>query len=234
MRAISPGFLVERRQFLGASACALLLHDRMASAPGSWEQFLADAPKQVADLAQRTQPREIDAYLYLLASLAVRVETVPECKLTRFAELEPEVRFGMLQRAAPFFVVEWQLAPGATLPAHCHPGFSVCTLALEGEAEIRHYEAEPGAPAFDSKSEQAFALRETRRQLLRPGAVSTLSPTRDNLHFFRAGATGARGIDITTAHGGEGKFSFVAFTPDSPREAGKMLYEARWVGMNPR
>src|SRR5206468_1371887 len=114
----------------------------------TWEQFLASAPGEVAELARSQEPALQDAYLYLLASLAARVESVPGGKLTAFAKLDPRVLFGMLHRGTPFFVVEWRMEPSATLPAHCHPGGSVCTLALEGEAEIRHYEVEPGAPAY--------------------------------------------------------------------------------------
>jgi hypothetical protein len=227
---------VERRHLLAASAFLLAAPrlPRLRERGTSWVQFLADAPGEVAELALGTTPAEHDAYLYALASLAARIEGVPGGKLSAFGGLEPEVLFGMLHRGTPFFVVEWRLAPHAELPAHCHPGASVCTLALEGECEVRHYEVQPGAPAYDSKSEQPFPLRETRRQLLRPGSLSTLAPQRDNLHWFRAREQGARGIDLSTMHGGDGSFSFVAFDPDAPADAGRGLYEARWIGSKPR
>lgn len=230
-----PSLAIERRQLLAASAC-LLAAPRLASRPAratSWERFLAEAPEQVAELAKGTTPREHDAYLFALASLAARVESVPGGNLSAFGGLEPEVRFGMLHRGQPFFVVEWRLAPHAFLPGHCHPGASVCTLALEGECEIRHYEAEPGAPAYDAKEPAPFRLRETRRQVLRPGSLSTLAPERDNLHLFRAGPKGAHGIDISTMHGGDGSFSFVELDPDAPADAERGSYAARWVGPKP-
>ncbi|MSR61623.1 MAG: hypothetical protein EXS08_04135 [Planctomycetes bacterium] len=227
---------VERRHLLAASALVLAWPRalrRCADVP-SWEQFLVEAPKRVGELAQGKSAAEQDAYLYTLASLAAQIESVPGGKLSAFARLDPKVLFGMLHRGTPFFVVEWRLEPNAVLPAHCHPGASVCTLALEGAAEIRHYEVEPGAPAYDSKSEDAFTLRETRRQRLRPGALSTLSATRDNVHGFRAGAEGARGIDITTMHGGDGSFSFVDFDPETPLDPKLGSYEALWIGQEPR
>jgi hypothetical protein len=166
---------VARRHVLAAAALALpfpRLARLRAGVATTWEEFLERAPDELAELARAATPAEQDAYLYALASLVARVEHVPGGKLERFAALEPAVLFGMLHRGQPFFVVEWRLEPHAALPAHCHPGASVVTLALEGAAEIRHYEVEPGAPAFDSGSEAPFALRETRRQRLRPGGVS--------------------------------------------------------------
>jgi hypothetical protein len=47
--------------------------------------------------------------------------------------------------------------------------------------------------------------------------------TRDNIHYFEAGDAGARGLDITTAYGGDGRFSFVAFQPDKPVWTGMKL-----------
>lgn len=230
------GPALERRHLLAASALLFVRPPPGKTRPEgwSWEDFVEQAPVEVAELAKGTSAAEYDAYLYALASLAARIERVPGGTLSAFGGLEPEVLFGMLHRGTPFFVVEWRLRPGAVLPAHCHPGTSVCTLALEGECELRHYEPEPDAPAYDSKEDAVVRLRETRRQRLRPGSLSTLTPTRDNLHLFRAGAQGARGIDLTTMHGGDGSFSFADFDPDQPLDAAEGLYEARWIGSKPR
>lgn len=231
-----PSSCVARRHLLMAGAVLLAARRPRAARPDglTWEQFLDEAPLELEELARGTMPREHDAYLYALASLAARVESVPRGELSPFGGLDPEVLFALLHRGRPFFVVAWRLAPNAVLPAHCHPGSSVCTLALEGECELRHYEAQPGAPAHDSKSQRPFQLRETRRQVLRPGSLSTLAPQRDNLHLFRGGETGARGIDISTLHGGDGSFSFAAFDADRPVDAARGLYQARWIGQEPR
>jgi hypothetical protein len=227
------GAPIERRHLLAAALALPFPRLARGRASGTtWEQFLERAPVELAELARATTAAEQDAYLFALASLVARVERVPGGKLERFAELTPEVLFGMLHFGTPFFVVEWRLTPGAVLPVHCHPGASVCTLALEGEAEIRHYELEPDAPAFDSGSDAPFLLRETRRQRLRAGSVSTLSATRDNLHGFRAGAAGARGIDLSTMHGGDGRFSFARLDPDAPTDVEGRV-EARWTGQTP-
>jgi len=196
----------------------------------AWERFTAVAPPLLTALAAGERAADLEAYLHALASLAVRTSGVPRTELKAFAGVEPEAAFGMLHRARPFFVVQWRLAPGAVYPAHCHPGYSVCTVALAGSAEVRHYEPEPGAPAFDAEERRPFLLRETRRQRLVPGAISTLAPTRDNLHRFQAGPDGALGIDLTTPHGGDGRFSFASFDAERPRDPAARLYEATWIG----
>ena len=171
-----------------------------------------------------------DAYLYQVASFAARLTEIPNDQLGVFGDLEPKVEFGLSYRGSPFIVVQWRMEPGAILPAHCHPNAAVCTLAVEGEARIRNFEIEGEAPVHNSGSRASFLLRETHNEILTPGRVNTLSTTRDNIHYFEASTAGARGIDITTGFGGDGTFSFIDFEPDKPKDAGKRLFEAVWIG----
>jgi hypothetical protein len=64
------------------------------------------------------------------------------------------------------------------------------------------------------------------------GRIDTLSPDRDNIHCFEAGREGARGIDITSDHGGDGKFSFLTLDYRRPIDAEQRLFEATWTGRN--
>jgi hypothetical protein len=156
-----------------------------------------------------------------------RAGEIPRAKVGRFARLEPEVRFGVCYRSKPFFIVEWQLEPGAFLPPHCHPNASVCTLGLEGEARIRNFEVVDQAPEFSSR--KTFLVRETHNEIITPGRINTLSSMRDNIHTFRAGRNGARGIDISTDHGPDVGFSFLEIAA-TPREAERSIFEAAWKG----
>jgi len=54
--------------------------------------------------------------------------------------------------------------------------------------------------------------------------VNTVAPQRDNIHTFKAGSRGARGIDLTTMHGAMGPFSYLKIE----EAAGGHLYRARW------
>ena len=195
--------------------------------PLSWTDFIAQR-SELVELARNRNAAGVDAYLYTVAALAVRLGAVPDTKLYPFKPRAPLVSFAPIHRGVPFFVIEWRMEPRAVLPPHNHPGHSVCTLGLEGEARMRHYE--PAADAPPLTSHDPFHLRLTREQVLLPRGVSTLGPERDNIHTFTAGPRGARGIDITTFHGEkyDGSFSFLDIT-DKHEDSGELV--ARWTGM---
>ena len=178
--------VISRRRLLWLPLMLAWPSRRALAQTSSLDAFAAQAQpiakKLVADQSRAGQ----DAYLYELAALAVRVHDVAPRELFQF---KPGVRLAPAFRGSPFFVIEWRLDAGARLPPHDHPGYSVCTLALDGEAEVEHYE-----PAGDA------SVRKTRVSLLAPGSVDTLSSLRDNIHGFRAGPRGAHGLDITTLH----------------------------------
>ncbi|MGA2132157.1 MAG: hypothetical protein ABSH50_07695 [Bryobacteraceae bacterium] len=235
-RELAPGVTVERRSIFWAPlalAAAVLRPARAATAaaPLNWDDFIRLCPPDAAEWARDTSEIGQDAYLNRIAAWAVRLKAAPDTRLGAFAGLDPKVEFGPSFRGVPFAVIQWRMAPHAVLPAHCHPQASVCTVGMEGEARLRHFEVDGPAPAFDSGSRAPFLIRETRRQIVAPRRISTLSSTRDNIHYFEAGDAGARGLDITTAYGGDGSFSFVSFQPDKPKDAEKGLYEAVWTGM---
>jgi hypothetical protein len=230
------GFRVVRRRllWLPAWAAAAFVGGPAAALAGdegagalAWDEFakLADAGAQ--PVSNGGSAAAYDAYLFALATYAarLRLESIPRAKVGAFGSLKPHVSFGVATRGAAFVVVEWQMEPGAVLPPHNHPNYSVCTLGVEGEARVRHYEPVGAAPDFASKD--AFRVRETRDDLVEPGRISTLSPTRDNIHTFRAGEKGARGVDITTRHGKDAGFSFLAID-DRPADADARVYAARW------
>ena len=159
---------------------------RAASSALSFDEFVATAEPLARGLVHDATPAGQQAYVLSLAALAARLDGVPPHRLfpyTRGIELAP------IYRGVPFFVIEWQLAPNAVFDAHDHPGYSVCTVGLDGEAEVQHFElVDEGA------------ARHTRSAVVERGRVDVLSPHRDNVHRFVAGPRGARGIDITTLH----------------------------------
>ena len=213
-----------RRGFLwlGAGAAAALFPPGLAHAGEvlDWGDFVARGPS-LREAARAGTAPGIDAYLYTIAALAVRLTGVPDAKLFPFKPRAPLVSLAPIHRGVPLVVIEWRMEPGAVLQAHNHPGYSVCTLGLEGEAEMRHYQVAPDAPPFSSRV--PFAVRKTRELVLGPRSISTLAPERDNVHTFTAGPRGARGIDIGTLHAAKDTgFSFLAIAPGER--------EARWDG----
>src|SRR5262245_26690415 len=231
----TPGFRVMRRSLFclpALAAAALVWRDAEASSADSgrsadWEAFAKAADEAAKPVASGGSPEAYDAYLYTLAMQAarLRLESIPRAKLGAFASLEPKVEFGVGYRGAAFFVVEWAMEPHAWLPPHCHPNASVCTLGIEGEARIRHFEIVGDAPDFSSK--QSFLVRETHNEIITPGRLNTLSALRDNIHTFQAGKQGARGIDISTYHGPDVGFSFLDIS-DKARDAERRVFDAAW------
>ena len=249
---ISPGFSESRRRVLGipASLAAAFILERAGGCFANellqeqstmkevntdgrldWPGFLQQCEPVARELHKDSSPSGQDAYLLWVASnlARVRASEFPRAKIGRFGTVEPEIRFGVSYRGAPFFIVEWQLEPGALLPPHCHPNASVCTLGLEGEARIRNFEIHGEAPAFTSR--QSFLVRETHNEVIAPGRINTLSAKRDNIHTFQAGKTGARGIDISTYHGPDVGFSFLELAA-TPREPERRVFEAAWKGQS--
>jgi hypothetical protein len=192
-----------------------------------WEGFLQLCVPVAGELHKDSSPPGQEAYLYWVASMISRTSrsAIPRAKVGRFEKLEPAVRFGVSYRGRPFFIVEWQLEPRALLPPHCHPNVSVCTVGLEGEAEIRNFEIVGAAPEFSSR--KSFLVRETHSEIIADGRINTLSATRDNIHTFRAGKNGARGIDISTYHGPDVGFSFLEIA-GKPKGGEGRVFEASW------
>ncbi|HST19854.1 MAG TPA: hypothetical protein VLR90_01955 [Blastocatellia bacterium] len=236
----APGFVVERRFFVHAApialaALALGLPEKLSaesrerlteSASLDFDEFV----KECAALAKQAiadSSLNEEAHIFRLSMAASRLalKGVPRGKLGQFVGLNPPVEFGPLHVAAPLAIIQWRLAPGATLPAHNHTPADIISLCIEGECAIRHFDIVGDAPEYSSR--ETFLILETRNDLLTPGRVSSLSTTRDNIHTFHAGKEGALGIDINSILPGDKKFSFLDFA-DKPRDSQKRIYEAVW------
>ena len=189
-----------------------------------WDDFI----KQSVPIAQQliADPGfSVDEYLYRIGSLATRLKEIPNSQLGSYKTVEPRVWFGPSFRGSPFFIIQWRMEPGAVLPPHNHPNASVCTLGYEGEVRLRNFEIMEVAPDYASK--KTFRVRETRSETLTAGRINTLSPMRDNIHGFKVGKEGARGIDINTLHGKINNFSFLDMS-EQPLDSEKRIFEAVW------
>ena len=189
-----------------------------------WDDFLKAslaAGKQLFD----DPAFSLDEYLYRIGSLATRLKEIPDTKLYPYTPVAPQVSFAPSFRGSPFFIIQWRLEPGAFFPAHNHPNASVCTLGYEGEARLRNFEIVGAAPEYTST--KTFHLRETHNELISRGRINTLSPARDNIHYFQVGREGARGIDISTMHGKMDPFSFLNIA-EKPLDPEKRIFEATW------
>jgi PCO_ADO len=170
-------------------------------------------------------PAETDekqsAYVYGLASAAVRFKP-PQSKLFEMGEFAPGIRLGPMARTTGLIAIGYEATPGAKMPPHNHPNYSVVTLGLRGYADVRNFDAAQAPPMT---SPIAFSLPETRHLRLGPGDVTTLTPTRDNIHTFVAGPEGAMWVDFTTAHGPDIGFSYLSMQSTQPADRSAL---ARW------
>ena len=192
-----------------------------------FEGFVKECATLAKQAAEDSSLNE-DAHIFRMSSMAARLQlsSVPKGKLSAFGGLNPPVELGPIHRIAPLIIIQWRMAPGATLPAHNHNPADVLTVCLEGECRVRHFDIVGDAPEYSSK--KTFLIRETQNLLLTPGRMSSLSTTRDNIHTFQAGKEGAWGIDINTRLPGDKKFSFLEFS-SKPRDADKRIFEAAWM-----
>lgn len=229
---------IDRRDFIliGASGALMFASFANAALPSDedFTVFMA-ALEKIGDRLPVTSRADQDAYVYGLASRALCVNDFPVPKMGRMGRTGVEI--GSLGRTEPptdivhgTALVSYRMAPNAVLQPHNHPNYSVATVGLEGEARVTHYESESSAPAFTSRD--PFTVRRTAERLLRPRDVTTLSPSRDNIHTFRAGPAGARFVDLFSNHGGDVGFSFLDIDAQ-PAAAGSDAFRARWVGSMP-
>ena len=190
----------------------------------AWDDFIKAAVPVAQQLIAEAD-FSVDEYLYRIGSLATRLKEIPDSPLGPYTSVDRRVWFGPSFRGSPFFIIQWRMEPGAFLPPHNHPNASVCTVGFAGEVRLRNFEIVGEPPAYDSK--ETFRVRETRDETMKRGRINTLNPVRENIHCFRVGKEGARGLDINTLHGRTNEFSFLDMS-EKPVDSENRIYEATW------
>jgi hypothetical protein len=225
------GVRVERRELiylsLGAFAALTLrwphaLAGALTPLEGdlSWDAFLEHAVPMAERLVESFTPDE-EAYLRALSSLARRAAAVPDVVL----EPERHYDFGWSYDKLPFAVAQYKLAAGAAIPYHDHRDYNGVLRIVDGVASIRSFEI-VGTDKRPPKG-GTFLIRETRRELLGAGQLSTLSRTRDNIHDIRAGTDGVRMVDFFTFFSEDGASHYLD-VDEQPRDPAKRIHEASW------
>jgi len=173
-----------------------------------------------------------DAFLLALCAELVRHEPAfyPGRRLTVYEG--QGMKTGPAGRDDVFQMIEVVLQPGAVLQAHNHVDYAFVTLCLEGEARVRNFEPEPGAPD-PLELGRDFQILEVQDLLLRPGLCSTLTRTRANVHALTAGPEGARlmdfGIKFPRSAIGPRAFSVLEIDPEAI-DPSRQVYRGRWRG----
>lgn len=185
------------------------------------DEFLADA-----------EPDE-DRYLYRLCALIAAVGSGAVPARSRNSYEAEGLQSGPAYGQGPQFIVEFELAPGAIVRAHNHVGYNFVSAGSKGSCAFRHFEPVGPPPPVAGNLGKPFELLETRRGILTPGRLTSLSRTRDSIHWFQAGDEGATFLDFGTKLDGPGagwkEFSALEFDPD-PVDPERGIYEGYWIG----
>lgn len=231
------GLVVDRRDLLliGASGLTLLSSGAQAQPTQDDFQALMSALEELGDQLPATTPAAQNAHIYRLAARAMLVGDFPIPRMGAMGRTGVEI--GPLGRTQPpsdavhgVALVSYRMAAGAVLQAHNHPNYSVATVGVDGEARVVHYEPDVSAPPLESR--EPFVIRKTAERILRRGEATTLAPSRDNIHTFRAGPHGARFVDLFSLHGRDVGFSYLDIDP-RPASSMSDTFNARWIGDRP-
>ncbi|MBI3723161.1 hypothetical protein HY251_04280 [bacterium] len=230
-REVAPGVRIERRSMLKASlgAVALLQGGLVSRALAqekpddegelTWDALLKLAIPLAEKLVARKKPNE-EAFLLKLSSYMARLSEVPEAKFGR-----GPVASASVHDKHQLVVVQFKLDAGAALPFHDHRDYVGILAAVSGEARVRSFDIQGEDPR--PPKGKTFLIAETGDRLLAPGHYSHLSRRSDNVHDIRAGADGARLLDVFTFFKEDGKSVYLN-VGEKPRDREKRLYEASW------
>jgi hypothetical protein len=225
----TAGVRVERRALLllGMGAPLLLrAGETVAAAPPGqvpFDTFLNEARRDLRPLLPAADPVEQDAYVYRAAALLRRLKDIPDQPFVEARKID----IRPLGRPLVFAVTALRGKPGAVLPPHNHPNYSVATMGLAGAVRVRNFEPDSVLPPYSSK--ERFRLLQTSERWLRPHDVVTLTAMRDNIHTFEAGPEGALWLDISTPHANSdgSDFSYLRLVQGAAARVGD-VYEAIW------
>lgn len=173
------------------------------------------------EITQTEKPGE-ESYLTRISALIKHRQTTP----TPLFNLARPIASHEAIRRHPFIVLQFRMAPGATIPHHDHREFNGVLTVTEGTIRSRSYEILGSDPRPPRGS--VFQVRETDERLLSVGDQAMLSRTRDNIHELKAGPEGAQFIDFFTLFGEDAHSAFIDFGSQSEDFAGA-VFDATWV-----
>lgn len=164
----------------------------------SFDQFLAEANPLTKSLIGDTSTGGQDNYLHALASVASRLESLPDPASWNDStqSFKPGTWLGFTPGGESFTILHWRLEPHTEIRLHRHDYGNVVSLGLSGDARVKNYEIVSEDQNYQPG--KSFRVRKTVDQQLTRGNINLVSLDRNYIHGFTAGPEGARGLDITT------------------------------------
>jgi hypothetical protein len=233
----------DRRTFLGGALVAPLLQGAGSPAPVPaprtgplmLAEVLAGSLALLREQVLTGEPNE-EAWVHGAAALFARLDAVPPDPFGAMTERE---RGFLAERGWTFrradgvpadrsrpAVITHQIhvpANGA-IPLHDHRQLFGAVLVAAGELEIRSFDVVDG----DASTPQVV-LQQTSRCWLRPGRFALLTRTRDHVHEFRAGAAGARVLDLFAWLDASAATHDLTWVDDADAPRADRRWRARWA-----
>ena len=236
---VAEGVVLERRSVLWLSAAAISSmlfgaanlrgqDPRPSPAPNkgpgglTHAEFLEQLYPQARRLIDSKSQNE-EAYLLTVAAAMSRLRD-PKAPI-RDAMRSFSKQHKKQGERFPIGARSMRLKPGKGFSHHDHLNYNGVIMGVDGEVRIRNYDFHGTVPPIASTD--AFAIRETRDDLILPGRFSSLGQTRENIHDLVAGKDGARVLDIFTCFAKDATSRSLTVAP-KPRDPEARIYEASW------
>lgn len=227
------GIALERRRLLWVSIGTLAAlavnswqsaaaqHISQPRAALDWDELVGRTIPLAEELIHNGHPDE-ETYLIRVSALMRRLRVPPKAF---FNFTRPVSSFETLRRF-PLLVLQFRLAPNATIPCHDHRDYNGILTVTEGSIRVRSFEILGSDTPTAHGS--AFHVQETHNSILTNGGQSILSRTRDNIHNLKAGPEGARFIDFFTLFR-EDAHSVYLNVAEEPLDSSQRIFAATWA-----
>jgi hypothetical protein len=215
--AYTNGMGLSRRAFLEYAVLQFLLARRLLAAPAM--NWVRELETMCRDLGRRTlTPVEWqDAIVRLFAKIdhAELVKAIDFEKLVADIKLPPDraetkrFRLPGIEGERSFGTQIFALGKGRAIVPHGHRNMVSMHYVLAGNFHVRHFdrgEAEDGR----------FVLRPTIDKQFAPGAASTISDQRDNVHWFVCESERGYTLDVVvdSLEKGRARYEILYLDPD--------------------
>lgn len=242
---VAPGVTISRRQLLFVSSLALvwiampsaLRAQSLASrdkATGERIEVVMAEVKRLADaLIADPDNADEETYLKALAKLVERMR-LPGEPWNGWTETPWRWAMDAVWYSPPVILYQLKFEPDAIINLHDHRHYNGLLLGMEGEIEVRNFDFVPDpSRKLDLRRGvvppvgEEFLIRQTAKQTLLPGQISTLTRDRDNLHVVKAGPKGGVCLDLFTHFNRQAR-SYEMEWDDKPVSGSTDTFRAAW------